>query len=213
MLSSLSEEEVVFRPYSAPELTDILLARAKISFIDDALSNGALNLTAALAAAEHGDARRAVDLLRVAGEIAEREGIPKISENHVREAQRTIEHDRISTFLSALPLHSKIIVCSVFLMKKLDADNAITGDVYEIYKELCSQLNVEVLTQRRVSGLINELDINGILNSSVVSLGRYGRTKKIRLGVAVSAIRDAYADDPWIVQLLNYTPKHLKRTK
>ena len=73
VLSSLSEEEVVFRPYSAPELTDILLSRAKISFIDDVLLSGTLNLTAALAAAEHGDARRAVDLLRVAGELAERD--------------------------------------------------------------------------------------------------------------------------------------------
>lgn len=213
VLSGLSEEEVVFRPYSAPELTDILLARAKISFIDGALSSGALNLTAALAAAEHGDARRAVDLLRVAGELAEREGSHAIREDHVREAQRKIEHDRVSTFLSALPLHSKIIVCSVYLMKKIDADSAITGDVYEIYKELCSQLSVEALTQRRVSGLINELDINGVLNSSVVSLGRYGRTKKIRLGVPVSVVREAYSDDSWIVQLINYTPKHFKKNK
>jgi len=210
VLSSLSEEEVVFRPYSAPELTDILLERAKISFIDGVLSDGALNLAAALAAAEHGDARRALDLLRVAGELAEREGSHVIIEGHVRQAQRKIEQDRILTFLRALPIHSKIILCGVYLMRKMNTDSAITGDVYEVYRELCGQLGVEALTQRRVSGLINELDINGILNSSVVSRGRYGRTKKIRLGVPVSVVREVYSDDPWTVRLINYTPKCLK---
>ena len=211
VLSSLGEEEVVFRPYSAPELTDILLERAKISFVDGVLSDGALKLAAALAAAEHGDARRALDLLRVAGELAEREGSKVIEEAYVRQAQKKIEHDRISTFLRSLPLHSKIIMCSVYLMKKAGTDKAITGDVYDVYCELCGQVGVEALTQRRVSGLINELDVNGVLNSGVVSRGRYGRTKKIRLGVPVSTIREVYADDPWTVQLISYTPTYLNK--
>lgn len=211
VLSSLSEEEVVFRPYSAPELTDILLERSKISFVDGIILDGALELTAALAAAEHGDARRALDLLRVAGEIAEREGSTTIAESHVREAQKKIEHDRISAFLKTLPLHSKLIVCSVYLMRKANAESTVTGDVYEVYRELCGQVGVGELTQRRVSGLINELEINGILNSKIVSLGRYGRTKKIRLDVPMSGVKDVYSDDPWTVQLINYTPKCLTK--
>ena len=213
VLSSLSEEEIIFRPYSAPELMDILLERAKISFVNNVLSDGALNLAAALAAAEHGDARRALDLLRVAGEITERAGSHEIEECHVREARKTIEHDRISSFLRVLPLHSKIILCGIYLMRKADIDNAITGDIYNIYQELCGHLSVESLTQRRVSSLISELDINGILNSKVVSLGRFGRTKKTRLGIPISTIREIYSDDPWTVQLMNYTPKHLIREK
>lgn len=74
VLSSLSEEEMVFRPYDAGELRNILGERAKVAFIEKALSGSALGLCAALAAAEHGDARRALDLLRVAGEVAERRG-------------------------------------------------------------------------------------------------------------------------------------------
>lgn len=211
VLSSLSEEEVVFKPYIAPELTDILLERSKISFIDNVLSDGALKLAAALAASEHGDARRALDLLRVAGELAERSGQKLITENHIRQAQKKIEYDRISIFLRSLPLHSKIIVCSVYLLNKMGADNAITGDVYEVYCELCLQISVEALTQRRVSGLINELDINGILNSGIVNRGRYGRTKKIRISIPASTIREVYTDDPWTVQLVDYTPKCLTK--
>src|SRR3972149_4587418 len=67
VLSSLSEEELVFRPYDASELRRILLERSKLSFHEGSLSESALSVCSALAAAEHGDARRALDLLRVAG--------------------------------------------------------------------------------------------------------------------------------------------------
>jgi len=213
VLSSLSEEEVVFRPYSAPELIDILFERSKISFVSDVLSKGALNLSAALAASEHGDARRALDLLRVAAEITERAGEPKIEEVHVRKAQKKIEHDRVSFFLKVLPLHSKIILCGIYLIKKGNLDNAITGEIYDVYQELCGYLGVTPLTQRRVSSLINELDINGILNTKLVSLGRYGRTRKIRLDISLSVIKETYSDDPLTLQLMNYSLKQFTGKK
>ena len=70
--SSLSEEELIFPPYNALQLQDILRTRASIAFTPDALQVGVIEKCAALAAQEHGDARRALDLLRVAGELAER---------------------------------------------------------------------------------------------------------------------------------------------
>ena len=90
VLSSLSEEEIVFRPYDASELKNILSERAKLAFQEGALSDGALSLCSALAAAEHGDARRALDLLRVAGEVAERKGASVVVEEDIREAENTL---------------------------------------------------------------------------------------------------------------------------
>jgi cell division control protein 6 len=209
VLSSLGEEEVVFIPYCATELKDILLERAKISFNDGVLTDGALNLCSALAAAEHGDARRALDLLRVAGELTEREGLEKVTEEHVRQAQKKIEEDRVVLVLKTLPLHTKLVLCSIYVMSRSQVKNAITGDVYEVYVELCTQLGLESLTQRRISGLINELDITGILNARVVSLGRYGRTKKIRLAIPNGIIKDAFSNDPWTNKVLEYSPKCL----
>jgi len=211
VLSSLGEEEVVFRPYTAPELKDILLERSKISFLNDVLMDGAINLCSALAAAEHGDARRALDLLRVAGELTERDGSSKISEDHVRRAQNKIEQDRVEMVLKTLPIHSKLVLCSIYIMNSAKVDNAITGDVYEVYKELCSQLGLESLTQRRVSSLINELDITGILNTRVVSLGRYGRTKKIRLAIYKRIIKKVFSNDTWINKIINYSPECLMK--
>ena len=209
VLSSLSEEEVVFRPYTAPEIKDILLERAKLSFFEGVFTDGALNICSALAAAEHGDARRALDLLRVAGELAEREGSPNIFENHIQQAQNKIEQDRVAMVLRTLTPHSKLVLCGVYLMGKANIKVSITGDVYEVYMELCRQVSIEPLTQRRVSSLISELDVMGVLNTRLVSLGRYGRTKKIRLCLPNSTITGAYSEDPWINPLLKYPPKCL----
>ena len=209
VLSSLSEEEIVFRPYNAAELQDILWQRARLAFYDGVLSNGAVGLCAALAAAEHGDARRALDLLRVAGELAEREGAKVILEDHIRRAEKRIEHDRVVEALRNLPLHAKIVLYSVYTLGRAKVGYAITGDIYGIYCELCGELGLTPLTQRRVSGLINELDAIGLLNSRVVSMGRYGRTKKITLGVARRLIKEVFTADERFKRLINYMPKHL----
>ncbi|MGA2783144.1 MAG: orc1/cdc6 family replication initiation protein [Candidatus Bathyarchaeia archaeon] len=211
VLSSLSEEEVVFRPYLANELSDILSERTKLAFLDGALNENSIRLCAALAAGEHGDARRALDLLRVAGELAEREGAQHVEEQHVRQAQQKIEHDRVSEVLKSLPAHSKILLVGAYLLSNHLARGAITGDVYEVYHELCGVSDLEPLTQRRVSGLINELDVMGILNARVVSFGRYGRTKKIRVGVSPRVIAETYSEDNLAGRLFGYVPKSLRK--
>ncbi|MCW4001981.1 MAG: ORC1-type DNA replication protein [Candidatus Bathyarchaeota archaeon] len=210
VLSSLSEEEIVFSPYDAAELQDILWERSQLAFLEGVLLDSAVGLCAALAAAEHGDARRALDLLRVAGEVAEREGAPCVTEEHVRQAEKRVEHNRIIEVLVNLPLHSKLVLSSVYLLGKAKVSCAITGDIYEIYCELCDQFSLSPLTQRRVSGLINELDMVGLLNARVVSMGRYGRTKKIRLGINRGLVRNVFTTDDRLGRLINYVPKCLE---
>ena len=192
VFSSLSEEEMIFRPYDASELHNILLERSKLSFNEEVLSESALNVCSALAAAEHGDARRALDLLRMAGEVAERHTANLITEEHVREAERHIEHNRVVDALKNLTLHSKLVVLSVYHLNK---SSVTTGEIYDIYNELCVELGIGSLTQRRLGSLINELDAMGILNAKVVSMGRYGRTKKIRLEIARTLTRSVFEND------------------
>lgn len=212
VLSSLSEEEIVFRPYDASELQDILLERTRFAFYDGVLSDGAVTLCAALAAAEHGDARRALDLLRVAGELAEREGVENVTEEHIRMAEKRIEHDRVVEAMKNLPAHSKLVLCSVFLLSRKEIRQIVTGEIYEVYCELCEQLDLTPLTQRRVSGLINELDSIGLLNTQLVSMGRYGRTRKIRLSVAQNLFKSVFANDSRLEGLIHYSPKHVTKS-
>ncbi|HLC11434.1 MAG TPA: cell division control protein Cdc6, partial [Candidatus Bathyarchaeia archaeon] len=198
---------------SSEELYDILRERSTQAFQQGVLDEGALRLCAALAAREHGDARRALDLLRVAGEIGERDRSPRILEKHVEEAQQKVERDRVTEVLSSLPLHSRVVLLSVLHLESARKESSVTGDVYEVYRELCSVVRMEPLTQRRVSGLLNELDIMGILNARVVSFGRYGRTKKIRLGVEPRTITATFSVDEIVGGLLEHAPKYLHRQR
>jgi len=199
VLSSLSEEELVFPPYTAEELKVILAERIKSGFQPNVFTESALNLASALAASEHGDARRAVDLVRVAGEIAERNGLKKVDEQQIREALLKIDQDRLSDALKSLPLHSKLVVLSVASLK----ESLSTGAVYTNYSSLCKKLNLSELTPRRVSGLLNELSMLGIISASTVSLGRQGRSKRPKLLIPFSAVKSVFSNDPILFDVLN----------
>jgi cell division control protein 6 len=211
VFSSLSEEEIVFRPYDAGELKNILLERSRLAFFESTMSDSAVGLCAALAAAEHGDARRALDLLRVAGELAERRGANVVTEEHVREAEKTIEQNRVVEALKNLTLHSKLVVLSVYHLNRADVYRAVTGEIYEVYGELCEELGIAPLTQRRLGTLVNELDSMGLLNAKIISMGRYGRTKKIRLELARTLIRDVFSEDSRLGRLVGYEPGSLSK--
>ncbi|MEM2925012.1 MAG: ORC1-type DNA replication protein [Methanocellales archaeon] len=193
--SSLGEEEIVFPPYNADQLRDILEQRATLAFKKGTLAPGVIPLCAAIAAQEHGDARRALDLLRVAGELAERQKLSMVTEDHVRQAQEKIEIDRITEVIRTLPTQSKLVLYSLILLEEGGARNAITGEVFNVYRKLCRQIDAEVLTQRRITDLISELDMLGIINAIVVSKGRYGRTKEITLSVPRENTKRALLED------------------
>lgn len=193
--SSLSEEELVFPPYNALQLRDILERRAAMGFVDGALGDGVISLCAAHAAREHGDARRALDLLRMAGELAEREGAEVVTVDHVRRAFERMERDKISEAIRTLPTQSKLILHSIALLSERGMRKIVTGEVYNVYRLLCRQLGLDVLTQRRVSDLISELDMLGIVNAQVTSKGRYGRTKEISLNTSAMEVRAAIQED------------------
>lgn len=211
VLSSLSEEEIVFPPYKALELQDILDERAETAFYDSTIDPSVINLCAALAAREHGDARRALDLLRVAGELAEREGQVRVTEPFVRKAKNVIERNTVLEVVTTLPLQSKLVLYAIYLLEHFDVKKIVTGEVYEIYSNICRESNVDPLTQRRVSDLINELDMLGIVNAKVVNLGRYGRTKKIRLAIHLGQLANMLDEDAQICRIRNSIPKSTQK--
>ncbi|MFQ5974737.1 MAG: ORC1-type DNA replication protein [Candidatus Hydrothermarchaeales archaeon] len=202
--SSLGEEEIVFSPYNAKQLEDILNQRAERAFKIGVLNEYVIPLCAALAAREHGDARRALDLLRVSGEIAERECIERVTEAHVRKAKEKIESDHVVEVVRTLPTQSKLVLYAVILFEERGGGRITTGDVYKLYKSLCRRISLDTLTSRRVSDLILELDLLGIFDTAVVSKGRYGRTREITLEVPTVGIRLVIEDDVRLRPLLDF---------
>ncbi len=204
--SSLGEEEIIFPPYDANQIRDILDQRAQMAFKPHVLEETVIPLCAAYAAQEHGDARRALDLLRVSGEIAERIKSSKVLEAHVKQAQEKIEIDRIVEVVRTLPSQSKLVLLSVVLLGYNGESNLTTGEAYNIYKQMCRMIGIEILTQRRVTDLISELDMMGILNATVVSKGRYGRTKEISLSVPSESTKRVLFEDYRLKPLEDFRP-------
>jgi cell division control protein 6 len=202
VISRLSEEEIVFPPYSAVELKTILQERATLAFNAGKFSEAAVNLCAALSGSEHGDARRAVDLLRIAGEVAERDGAGQLEERHVRIALQKIDQDRVGEALRTLPLQAKLILIAVVKNSATDKTRPSSGSIYDEYTRLCKLSGLEALTTRRVSGLISELDTLGLVSTNIVNYGRYGRTKKVVPHVSISLLHQAFGHDESITQLL-----------
>lgn len=181
--SSLSEEEVVFPPYNALQLQEILRDRSKSAFKEGAVGIGVIEKCAAYAAREHGDARRALELLRVAGEIAEREGGSTLKIDHIDKAEEKIERDRVVDIVRTQPKQQQVTLLSIINLSKNRSDSIYTGEVYDVYKMCCDKIGLRPLTQRRVSDVIAELDMLGIINARVISKGRFGRTREITIAV------------------------------
>ncbi len=183
--SSLSEEEIVFPPYNAVQLQEILNKRSNVAFREGIVEEGVIAKCAAFAAREHGDARRALDLLRVAGELAERAGSEKVLLEHIDQANDKIEKDKILDIVESEPRQFQLVLYSIINLIEKDKDHSIfTGDVYNYYQDLCSKNRSEVLTQRRVSDIIQEFDMLGIINVRVISKGRGGRMREIKLAIS-----------------------------
>ncbi len=199
--SSLSEEEIVFNPYTVDQLRQILQERAKLAFSEGGISDAAVNLCAAIAGREHGDARKAIDLLRVAAELAEREGGGKVDEKHVRASEDRIERDAPFVALKNAPIHHKIVIFAVMRSK-----NGTTGEVYETYLSLCKLSGQKPLTQRRMTQIISELDLLGLISTDIVNQGRYGRSQKIKVMIPLATVKEALKDDSIFNDLINENP-------
>jgi cell division control protein 6 len=213
VLSSLSEEELFFAPYKAIELQRILNERAKRAFHPGVLDYGVINLCAAIAAREHGDARRALDLLRVSGEFAERQKLSKVTEELVKKARKRIEQATVEKFLKTLPIQSKTVLHCIYLLEANGKKEIFSGDVYDVYSEICGIVGLDRLTQRRVSDFINELIMHGIIAAQEISRGRYGRTRRIQLSVNPDQIKSVLEDEDKtgrFKQLIDFVPTLLR---
>ena len=190
--SSLSEEEIVFPPYNALQLQDILNKRSEEAFKEGILEKGVIAKCAAYAAREHGDARRALDLLRIAGELAERDTSENVSLKHIDEANNKIERDKILDVIKTEPKQFQLVLYSIIKLSEKNKENPMfTGDVYNFYQEVCKDLKSEILTQRRVGDIIQEFDMLGIINVRVISKGRGGRMREIKLVIPINILAKA----------------------
>ncbi|MCI4321625.1 MAG: AAA family ATPase, partial [Thermoplasmata archaeon] len=208
--SRLNEEKILFPPYDAPQLQDILRDRATEVFREGVVDAGVIERCAAYAALENGDARRALALLRLAAEMAERDRSKRITSDHVIKAKSRLEQDIIVECCRTLPPHCKVLMYAILQAFERRREGVQTGDVYDGYTRLAQRLGLQPLHARSISNYLSELENLGLIRATIVSRGRGGRTREIVVDVPVSETFPALLDDPLLAPLAR--PRSLSQT-
>ena len=202
--SSLCQQEMIFPPYNAEQLRNILEQRIQEAFNPDAVNASAIALSAAIAAQESGDARTAIKLLLRAGELADDAHEKQITDKHVKDARADVEQEIILEHVSVLPEHEKLVLYTIALlslrkvgggMTKLSGESLedvlYSGEVYEEYERVCKKLNfTDVVTARWYREYINQLEMYGLILTTQSGAGVKGQTRFIKLKVDAQKIKE-----------------------
>lgn len=165
--SSFNPQDVVFPDYDANQLQAIL-DRRRDAYQDGVLEDGIIPLSSAFAAQDHGDARKAIDLFRKAGEIADRGEDDIICEEHVRDAQKEAERDRTLTQMQGLSTQKKIslyatAIVPVYSQRNL---NAVPSTVaYRVYQYLTDLLDADEKSRDSYLRYMNEAETYNFVTS------------------------------------------------
>ncbi|HIH09194.1 MAG TPA: AAA family ATPase [Candidatus Diapherotrites archaeon] len=198
--SSLCQLEMVFPPYNAQELAEILKQRAALAFKPDTVEESAVQLAAAIAAQESGDARTAVMLLLRAGEIADRKGGEKVTDFEVKKARVQVEEEIIFNLVSTLPEQQQLVLYAIACLTlskrpqpKITGESEegvlFSGEIYDEYCRISKSFKETTVSARWYREYINELEMYGLILSTASGKGIKGQTRLIKLGFDASKIR------------------------
>jgi cell division control protein 6 len=196
--SRIGTSEVFFEPYTKQAVLAILKDRAAKAF-SQPVDSEILQYCADQSSQEHGDARRAIDLLRVAAEIAGKRG-EKISKMHVDAALARLQRDRVSTTLSSASYHLKLTAAALARISYLTQEVwHSTSTVYNQYLHMLEKGDntKPPLTYRRIAELLTELENMGLVTSHTSSKGRKGYGTQFKLAVPPEAIGKVCFPDWW----------------
>ena len=178
--SFLKINELLFEPYNAYALNKILSIRIKKAINLDMIEAGVIEKISAISSRNHGDARKAVELLSKSAQLAEKEGVP-ISMDIVDRALDEIEKDKYMAMVKSSPKQLQAVIYSIY--QAASRFPLRTGEAYGAYRSFCACIRLRALTQRAFSDMISELDMYGFIQVTLRSRGRNGRTKEIMVNM------------------------------
>jgi cell division control protein 6 len=191
---TLCERELQFPPYDAPELENILSSRATTAITDGAVDDGVLNYCAAIAARDSGSARQALDLLRLAGEIAENQESDTVAEEHVEAARSRFEQERVEEGMRELTTHGQLALLAVISKAAKEETPCRIRSIYEEYTTLCESSGTDTLAQRSVHNHLSDLRMLGILSAHENRSGSRGNYYSYELDVPFTSAAEAMDD-------------------
>nr|WP_209486733.1 orc1/cdc6 family replication initiation protein [Halorubrum alkaliphilum] len=174
--SSFNPRDIYFPDYDANQLRQILDNR-RDAFRDDGLSDDVLPLVSAFAAQSHGDARKAIDLFRGAGDLADECGDGEVREEHVRESQEEIDKDRSLKLIEGLTTQKKISLyatASVANFSNWSGSSVPSPVGFKVYQWVTDEIDADQMTRETYVKYVKELSTYGLISTSRKGRGRGG---------------------------------------
>lgn len=169
--SSFAPDEIVFPAYDANQLGDILDRRSD-AYHDGVLSEDVIPLCSAFSAQEHGDARRALDLFRLAGEVARDADVDQVHEEHVRAANDDAEVTRVQDLIRGCPTQAKIAIAALASMDEFTNQSHFKAtEMYRVYRTFAESIGTNVLGQKRITDQLREYETLKIIDMTRTSDG------------------------------------------
>jgi cell division control protein 6 len=191
--SRIGSSEIFFGPYSKSDVLDILKDRAREAF-SKKIDRNVLEYCAEISSAEHGDARRAIDLLRIAAELASSDDLGK---QHVDAASDELQKDRISQTLSSASYHLKLVCGAIARITFLTGEPwHSTSVLYNQYTKIV-QKGTKLLSYRRISDLLTDIENTGLVTSQTSSKGRHGYGSSYKLVVSPEIVGKTVSEEWW----------------
>ncbi|MCL4219717.1 MAG: AAA family ATPase [Candidatus Hydrogenedentes bacterium] len=187
ILSVLKKQDLIFEPYDALDLVEILRLRVEKALDPAKVEPAAIHKIAAYASRETGDARKAVELLAKAVKVAE-ESSGRLSEVEVDAAEHSLEIDKTQQLINALAVQQRLALKACYAGLTREKRRLSTGSAFDWYQRVCQREGVRPLTQRRFSDMISFLDLYGLVNARVISKGRYGKTREVSAALSPSVV-------------------------
>lgn len=172
--SSFNPDDIFFDDYDADQLRAILRKRED-AFREGVLDPEVIPLIAAFSSQTHGDARKAIDLFRWAGEIAERNNDSVVTEPHARKAQEAYDQNRTLRHISGLAPQKKIALyatATVECYSPSSTELIPAGAGWEVYKHITQTINVETYSRETYVNYVSEQETYGILEAERRGRGR-----------------------------------------
>ncbi|MDL0126526.1 orc1/cdc6 family replication initiation protein [Halobacterium salinarum] len=172
---TLMETEISFSPYNASELRTILTERAEQAFVDDVCDESAIAKAAAIAAKDRGNARQAIDLLRVGGEVAKRHGDTYIDDTHLTEAQELVQRGRLSNRIRDQTQHAQFLLETVAYLEQRGKTPTRSKEIKTQYEEIAESHAADPLTTlKSIQNHLSDLHMLGFLHRNGQNHGEGG---------------------------------------
>ncbi len=182
--SSMNPVEFVFTPYNFEQITLILKERVDLAFKEGAVPEDTIYSCARYSAQDQGDARKAIDHLKMAAKYAEENGFNQVLPEHLEAALELMDIDKIQALVQSLPHHEKLVYLAILKLLNSSRQGSTNSQaVTSLYNTLCNEVGTKPLHRTTISTKFNEFQLAGLICPTTVKRGKGGGWNDIRVSI------------------------------